>query len=118
MVHHHESFQSGFSFFHDYNAIDARNGHDPRRGAVHLPSLYIPEDFAEKRPLPADHLASSCVKKSGSVVSEVPPGRDGNSFLSGVLNIKWHREPATPPERVRLAPGELPEIPVPVSPVP
>jgi hypothetical protein len=45
MVHHRESFQSGFSFFHDYNAIDARNGQDLRRGAVHLPSVCVPEDL-------------------------------------------------------------------------
>ena len=88
-----------------------------RMPLVHLPSLHR-LGFCGKRPFPADHLVSSCVKEGGSVVSEVPPGRDGNSFLSDVLNIKWRQQPATPPESVRLAPAEIPETLVPVSLVP
>src|SRR5260370_21388813 len=46
----------------------------------------------------ADHLTFFCVKESGSIVGEGPARRDGSSFLSGVLNIEWHRVQLTPVE--------------------
>src|SRR6266700_3803802 len=36
----------------------------------------------------ADHFTFFCVQENGSVVSERPPLRDEDSFLSGVLNIE------------------------------
>jgi len=37
----------------------------------------------------AERFATFRVKWGGSVTSEGPLRRDGNSFLSGVLNIEW-----------------------------
>src|SRR6267378_5816740 len=44
---------------------------------------------------PADHLTFFASKKGGRLSARVPPWRDGNSFLSGVLNIEWHPGPGT-----------------------
>jgi len=37
---------------------------------------------------PADHLPFIASKSVGRLSARVPPWRDGNSFLSGVLNIE------------------------------
>src|SRR6266571_6163133 len=63
--------------------------------------------WPEMQPSSPTILPFSASKRMGRLSASVPPLRDEDSFLSGVLNIEWHMGPATHPSGMRLMPMDF-----------